>query len=523
SLWRALQLLQQRAVGLGLTSAASVHARSALGVAEAADDAYRQSLSLATLALLSAREGSQDTADQALARAKRSAATVDDPLLSVRVRNIEAAIADLRGDRATTLRLTEESLAIAERANATRVSAQLMVNLTDLYAKQRRPADALHSADRALPIVRSFHDARSERALINNAGLAKIGLGRVAEGKQDMARVLELAQRDASLADQAQTLAEFGEALAAVGEARDALALYRRERALTVEFMQRDRAAALREIQARYHTEAEQRSISLRARDNALKDATLANRDLQQRIWMLLAAVLALAVTLAALLYRRVRETHRQLEASQARLRLQSQRDPLTNLANRSHFHSMIDELSARRGAHFEGTLLMVDIDHFKAVNDGHGHAAGDEVLVEMARRLNDAVRDSDMVVRWGGEEFLIVSLQVTAEQAHRMAERMLASIAGTPMIADGQALRITASIGYGRFPLPPHHVGATWEQAVNLVDMALYTAKNQGRNRAMGIVNASAVDAAALHAIEADFEQARSDGRVVLQQTLGP
>ncbi|HJV95104.1 MAG TPA: hypothetical protein VJ608_03670, partial [Albitalea sp.] len=139
SRWRTLQLLQQRALGLGLLSAASAHAGSALGAAEAADDPYRQSLSLATLALLAAREGNQDKADQAITRAKRRAATVDDPLLTVRVRNIEAAIADLRGDHATTLRLTEESLAIAERANAERVSAQLRVNLTDLYAKQRRP------------------------------------------------------------------------------------------------------------------------------------------------------------------------------------------------------------------------------------------------------------------------------------------------------------------------------------------------------------------------------------------------
>jgi diguanylate cyclase (GGDEF)-like protein len=416
-----------------------------------------------------------------------------------------------------------ENLSTAEEGRAPRLAAMVLVNLTDRYAKMNRPADSLKAANRALPVVRRFHDARAERVLVNNAGLAKIGLGRLAEGKDDMARVLALSQRDASLADQAQTLAEYGEALAAAGDWRAALELYHRERAVSDEFMQRNGAAALKEMQLRYDSEVGQRNLSMLARDNALKDATLANRELQHRVWLLLAAVMAVAVTLAALLYRRIRETNRQLAASQARLRLQSERDPLTNLANRRHFHSMIDERAATHGHRFEGALLMVDIDHFKQVNDGHGHAAGDEVLVEMARRLNDAVRDSDMVVRWGGEEFLIVARSVTAEQAELMAQRVLRAVAGTAFAAGGASLPVTASIGYARFPLPPHALEVTWEQAVNLVDMALYTAKSHGRNRAVGIAATAAADVAALRAIEEDFDQARIDGRVTLRTALGP
>ncbi len=178
----------------------------------------------------------------------------------------------------------------------------------------------------------------------------------------------------------------------------------------------------------------------------------------------------------------------------------------------------------------FEGALLLVDIDHFKHVNDVQGHAAGDQVLVEVAQRLNDAVRSGDLVVRWGGEEFLILAPRAAneqAEQAEQVAARVLRVLGQTPITvgvgAAAQALHITASIGYARFPLPPYDAEVPWEQAVNLADMALYTAKNQGRNRAVGIVSSTAATRAALQDVEADFDRARHEGRVTLLQTQGP
>jgi diguanylate cyclase (GGDEF)-like protein len=257
--------------------------------------------------------------------------------------------------------------------------------------------------------------------------------------------------------------------------------------------------------------------------DNALKTATLANRDLKQRIWMLAAAVLALSGVLVAMLYRRVRETQRQLKASHAKLRVQSERDPLTNLANRRHFHAVMQSAHHSADNGFSGTLLMVDIDHFKHINDGHGHAVGDQVLVEVARRLNDAVRGDDLVVRWGGEEFLVVASELSTDQVDQLAARVLASIGGTPVVVGAQALRVTTSIGYARFPLPPYGLPVPWEQAVDFADMALYTAKSLGRNRAVGLVSASAPDAQALRAIEEDFERNWQEGRVTLRQTPGP
>ena len=522
STWGVLGLLERRALSQGLTVLAAGHAQSALALAEWAGDLHRQSENLGWLAIYAPQRGEGELAQHLMARARHQAAQLNDPALQARMSSIEASLARLRDDRAGALRSFEEAYALAALADAPRLEARMLTNLSDAYARVGRPADALRAAERGLVIVRRHKDQRAEQLLIHNAGIAKIGLGRLAEGKQDLAQLLELRQRNGETGRQVEVLLEFGEALAASGDARGALELYHRERALSAELMQANRNVALKELQTRFETEARQRDIELLARDNALKTAALANRDLLQRLWWLLAAVLLLAVGLVTLLYRRVRETHRRLAASHVQLQAQSERDPLTNLANRRHFQAVMAGLAGDGG--FEGVLLLVDIDHFKGVNDVHGHAAGDQVLVEVAQRLNQTVRGGDLVVRWGGEEFLIVAPRAAPEQAEQMAARVLRAIGEAPIaLGEQRTLRVTASIGYARFPLPPYAATVPWEQAINLADMALYTAKNQGRNRAVGITSSTAATPEALREIEGDFDRAWHQGRVTLLQTPGP
>ena len=522
AVWTLLAMLERRARALGVPVTATRHAQAALELAEAAADTRRQAINLGSLALLAQGRGERDAATWLLAQARRLVNASSDTGLQARLFSVQAQLSALQGDAAGQLHALEEALALAAQAKTPRLEAQLLINLGDAYARQNRPADALRVAERALPIAKRYNDVRAERVLVTNIGIAKIGIGRVADGKHDLARALELWQQTGETGRQVQTLFEYGEALAQAGDARGALDLYHRERALSAELMRMNRAIALKDLQSRNDAEARERDIELLSRDNALKTEALANRELQQRIWWLLAAVMALASVLVALLYRRVRETNRRLAASHRQLQAQSERDPLTNLANRRHFQAvMAARASAAQG--FEGALLLVDIDHFKRINDGHGHAAGDQVLIEIARRLNDAVRSEDLVVRWGGEEFLILAPRAAPEQIDQMAQRVLRAIGSEPIDVGAAPLRVTASIGYARFPLPPYSTDVPWEQAINLADMALYTAKNQGRNRAVGIVSTRASSREALREIEADFDQAWHAGRVTLLQTPGP
>jgi diguanylate cyclase (GGDEF)-like protein len=136
--------------------------------------------------------------------------------------------------------------------------------------------------------------------------------------------------------------------------------------------------------------------------------------------------------------------------------------------------------------------FYLIDIDHFKKVNDQFGHKIGDHVLAEVARRINSAARLSDAVIRWGGEEFLLLSRYTDRKEAHTLATRILDSVGSRPYRVEGANtdLRITCSIGWAVFPwlaMEPKLVAH--EQILVLSDYALYQAKGSGRNRAVGLL----------------------------------
>jgi diguanylate cyclase (GGDEF)-like protein len=141
--------------------------------------------------------------------------------------------------------------------------------------------------------------------------------------------------------------------------------------------------------------------------------------------------------------------------------------------------------------------FLLLDLDHFKSVNDTYGHAAGDAVLVQTAAVLSRVFRASDPVVRWGGEEFLAVARFVDRREAPRLAEKIRAAIAGHPFrLDDGTVLQRTCSVGFAAFPFTPSQPRSIpWEEVVGLADFGLYAAKKSGRNRWVGIEAGEAED----------------------------
>jgi two-component system cell cycle response regulator len=155
--------------------------------------------------------------------------------------------------------------------------------------------------------------------------------------------------------------------------------------------------------------------------------------------------------------------------------------DPLTGLHNRrfmqSHLSSLVSESVTQERAL---TVLILDIDHFKRVNDTWGHDAGDEVLKEFAGRVRKVVRGVDLVCRTGGEEFVVIMPETEPASAFRVAERIRQSVAGLPFAAAGTAIPVTTSIGMAGFERGHTTVDALLKRA----DEALYKAKRDGRNR---------------------------------------
>ena len=136
--------------------------------------------------------------------------------------------------------------------------------------------------------------------------------------------------------------------------------------------------------------------------------------------------------------------------------------------------------------------FYLIDVDHFKEVNDEFGHQIGDQVLVEVARRINSAARLSDAVVRWGGEEFLLLSRQTDRRDAHILAKRVLDAVGSQPYQLEGMGsgICVTCSVGWAAYPwMESEFRNASHDQVLVLADYALYQAKGSGRNRAVGLM----------------------------------
>ncbi|MCA1834327.1 MAG: diguanylate cyclase [Actinomycetota bacterium] len=159
--------------------------------------------------------------------------------------------------------------------------------------------------------------------------------------------------------------------------------------------------------------------------------------------------------------------------------------DPLTELANHREFQRVLHHESERQrrytsAAGHHMSVLLIDIDHFKSVNDRFGHPAGDEVLRVVARALRTAVRSFDVVARYGGEEFAVVLPETDEEGAHEVAERARRAVAALDLVAHGKRVKVTISIGAATAP----EDGMTPAQLVSAADTALYRSKATGRNR---------------------------------------
>jgi diguanylate cyclase (GGDEF)-like protein len=399
--------------------------------------------------------------------------------------NLEAAVRFNQNDNDAAIGLLKDARSRFEALGEDSKVVSVDDNLARLYIEQKHPAEALELARRAYTIDRAT--GRTLYAILSRANIARAlsALNRHAEAQTEIAAdVAETRERKltSNLPDLLDTQSRIAEA---AGDLPLALKSLRESTDLDQNAPKQAGAISISELESRFAAREKELQIRELEHANRVKQVELAAANTQalrredelarQRLILIgaVAGLLALAVIVTLLLL-----LLRALRRHGAELSEQAMRDPLTGVDNRRALFACLRDLLAGPEPIQPHALLLVDLDHFKRVNDCHGHPAGDAVLVEVAARLRRKVEGRGNLARLGGEEFAVVLAGAGRDAALDMAAELRDAVAGaavTDIVRPGQ---VTASIGVALFD-----GRSSLDDWMRAVDRALYAAKARGRN----------------------------------------
>jgi len=467
-------------------------------------------------------------------------ARIDEMIAAARARGIAGQLAHARlseyatAARAGNPKRAEAALKAAvdllDKLHAQERLAVPLANLAELYMQSRRFGEAERAAGAALRISRAVGDDYGIQLASFDLGLTQIYFRNIAEGRAMADKALEALKND----DQyVRMLLNYGHALGQVGFGEAALTIYEQAGSVSLAAWRKEKQLSYEALQRARDSQKKQAELAALHHESVLKAADLQNARRQRSLWVALSVTTCVAVVLVAFLYRRVARANKALQQKNEQLYLQSTRDSLTGLFNRHYFYEQVVPHHHRQGAVSErragaegrtgGVFLLMDIDRFKSINDTLGHGAGDVVLKNVAARLGTTLREQDVLVRWGGEEFLAYLPGIGTDEARRVCARVLAAVGGTPIVLDDRELTATISIGFCPKSLNPGDIDPDWEQLVHLADLCLYAAKTGGRNQATGVLDTTVLAPHVIAAADADLHKAAAAGVLALATVKGP
>lgn len=425
-------------------------------------------------------ERARDYYEQALALARQAG---DRALENSILGNLALVIGELEGPEAGLARHREALSLARERDDQGLVTNQL-ANICSRLTETDRLDEAATTCPEALARVEEIGNARLIAGTRMSLGDLELARGRLEAARQHYQAALELAEnRVPSVeADVLDKLAEIDEAL---GEPQRALGRMRQLMAVREELLELERSSLVEELEVRYRVEQKEREIELLELDRELQTA-----DLRQRNLLLIGTGIALGLVTLLLvvawrgfvvksrLERELAQRNEELGEAVDTITRLAREDSLTGLLNRRGFDDLAQrELrrSLRTGEPL--SLVMADIDEFKQINDRHGHAVGDEILSRIARRMKLALRDLDVLCRWGGEEFVFLLPRTAPAGARQVVERVREQINADPIGTSAGSFPVTLTFGIAA-------VESDLDEAIGRADREMYRGKNTGRDR---------------------------------------
>lgn len=493
----ALMFAGYGAQGERNSGAAAIYLHMALDAALQAGERGLEIKATAILASLAQGDNDTELAQRLLAHAKDLAREEGDPALRAYVDSFEGDVLDGREQYAASLAAYTEGIAISHAAGLARREAQYELSVSGEQLRLGHPAEALAALERAGKFLATHNEPGLERLRLRDQTIALLALGRAAEAQARMHETLARYDRETGPNARINVLRDLALALARAGDRAGALELYTREQQL---------------LQAKNDSRYDR---DMQDVQKLIKEEGAKLQARRAAEWGSAAGACVLLALAIAFVARRQATRNRQLASHNDLLMMQVGHDPLTGLANRAHLQARV---AGTAGDRFEGALFLIDVDFFKDINDRHGHAAGDCVLVEIARRLEGVLRERDVVVRWGGEEFLVMVDSMPVAEAVTLAQRLMNAFVDSPVEVDGKAIAISASIGFAVFPLMGPAPGHGFDAAFALVDAAMYHSKNQGRGCATCILSLDPALPLEQSSLVDTLAQAAADGRAILE-----
>ncbi|SEJ49142.1 diguanylate cyclase (GGDEF) domain-containing protein [Frateuria terrea] len=377
-----------------------------------------------------------------------------------------------------------KALALAHAVDSRSRGASIHLGLAQVDNLQGHYREALDELAKAQPGFARMGDRSNRDMVLLQTAEAHAGLGQYAVAIGEYGQAEKLLQESGNLRYLAELLDARARSYQALGQLGPEVADLRRLVKVGEALDRKAHSDNATLMNYQFQTAQRDQENRRLAADRALKEQQLESLE-RVRHWQRLALVLGgvlivLLLWLALRQFRRSRKLHRM-----------AMTDPLTGIANRRHIEQLARNALGHAGANGEPLcVLVLDVDHFKAVNDAFGHAVGDQVLVRVAQACKHALRRFDMLGRLGGEEFLVVLPDTSMDVAMQIAERLRRKVESLPLGSLAPGLQITASVGVAE----AEHEADDLPELVRRADTAMYRAKDAGRNRVEVVARAQVV-----------------------------
>lgn len=422
----------------------------------------------------------------------------------------------------------EKAMYWAKKYNQNEIQVIAMNNIGSSLMEKDKFEEAEAILKEAREVAIGNDDPRAIELIKFNLSYIQAIQSSTNENIQAMEQAAELFRETSADEEYSQIFKYFIRVYKKAGLYEKAITALEEQQALFEKMAAQERSKVIEEMQTRFRANEQAAEIQLLEQKNAVQQGHLEQARLQKQIFFLLGIVIILGGIVLLFAWRTARQANLKLASANLKLQYQSSHDPLTGLLNRRSFQSKMTKRQRksdqRNEAAFPDALLLLDIDYFKKINDKSGHAAGDSVLVEVGRRLKQVSRDTDLVVRWGGEEFLLYLQEMDPEHLPEFTERVLEAVGGTPIQSGHQMRIVTATAGFIPYPFDEvDEAVLNWERCLQIADMALYIGKVQGRNQGVGIMGLKVPYEDAKHALENDLTGAIEKEWVEVSRVPGP